>query len=179
MNQPILRAISPIKLTEVIDWCRELEPFQTQVFNTQKATPVARFAIGWYQVWGGVDWSACPSVRNESLAAACVHWVACMESLNVHIEDHYPNDLIWGRPHNSIDWKQLCYHSSRACQMCHYHPSIASPRASRYNPNILGIHLGRCFGICLDAIYPEERSQALYDAMRIMTEDLRRPLTKK
>ncbi len=156
---------------DLVEWCGLLESHQKRLSGVPPCTPIARFNIGWYQVYGGIDWSLVSSVRNESLAAAAIHFITCIHQVGQDPLSYLPPSLIH-EPKWSLDFKSLVYNSSRAIQQLFYQQRPMTSRGSRYNPKAACQYIAACATNVIQAITVEERPQAFHDAGQIMTEKL-------
>ena len=155
----------PIETTDLIDlqiWCRDYHR------NTKYPSGLERrFAIGFYQIYQGMEWKNSASA-DESWAAAACHFLMVGEHLNLGIEQHLPRDIITWSKTSFTD--ALLHDLSLAQQHIVYatNPSKIK-RKSRYNPEILEKTLANVIGMCLGGrIRPNNRSKAIYDATSIM-----------
>ena len=130
-----------------------------------------RFAIGFYQLWQADTWADAEN-REESLAAAAVHFWATGELLNLPVEQGLPFALEDIEP-SPVDPQRLLFMLSRAQQHVVYsgHPARIK-RGSRYQAAQLQVDLAAIISMLLGAIPRERRKIALAQATFIMTGSL-------
>ncbi len=152
---------------KLLKWCRK--NFSRGRHTT---TIYDRFAIALYQIYQGLGWKS--DFRNdsqyESYAASIVHFMGIGEMMQLHLEDHLPQDL---KTFVAVDDSNtnLLYHISRAQQMVFYYKRVNNTRRgkSRYNPKQLEKDLATVIQILCCRIPGAKMPAAFELAMKIMT----------
>lgn len=163
----ILRSIETTSLPGIIAYARALESFQVSI-GIPPTNPLIRFNIGQYQLAGCIGWKN-TDCEWESYASAFIHFVACMESLDLHVEKFVPRDLT--EPLRMVpDWKAITFRVSRAVQMLMYCQQRGkTERSKRFNPGQLEDDIGRLCMMCMHSIPTNLRAKAIFDATEILS----------
>jgi hypothetical protein len=167
-----VRSTDTTNLPDLIEWCRDYNRYNIYPCSFDK-----RFAIGFYQIWGGMDWGDGDN-GNESMASATLHFLMVLELANLKAEKDLPISLL-DPPFRRPDWKELLRRLSRAQQHILYASqligtagTVQTSRSRRYKPAVLELDLTTAIHILLFGIRPEKRSQAIHDATTNMTQKL-------
>jgi hypothetical protein len=130
--------------------------------------PLKRFAIGFYQLWQRDAWND-PDNRDESTAAAAIHFWAVAELLNLPVEDGLPFALEDIEP-CPVNPARLLFVLSRAQQHVVYsgHPARIK-RGSRYNQEQLRLDLREVISMLFGGIPRGRRGHATSLATAAMT----------
>jgi len=161
--------LNPIKTENLIDlqlWCRDF--YRTTKYPSDE---MRRFAIGFYQLYQGIDWGNSASA-DESYAAAAIHFLVIGEMLNLDIETYAPTELrvlVYSR--STSLYMSLLRNLSKAQAMLVYMTNDENVvnRKSRYNPDTLASCLGEAVRLCFRLIRPLDRAKAIETATQIMT----------
>jgi hypothetical protein len=164
----MLTSISTNSLVELQEWCRDYDRR-----NLHPCDFFVRFAIGFYQIYQGIEWKDKYN-KNESLAAASVHFIIVAEKLNLNLEEHLNKNIANWDYNSDINWKQLFCKLSKAQQHLFYHFKTFKlnpnyQRKTRYNPKVLNKLLAESIGFLIGAIEPDHRDMAIEDATKIMS----------
>ena len=158
-----------IKTTDLIDlqiWCREFS-YKTKY----PADEMRRFAIGFYQIYQGIEWKDTAS-SCESYAAAAIHFLMVSEMLELDVETYLPRDL-GDSAYGTTDgvFKCLLYKLSKAQSYLVYMTNEKNivNRKGRYDPSKLCSCLSSCISHCFGLIRPADRAKAVELATQIMT----------
>lgn len=165
-----LTKIRTNNLIELQEWCRDYHRY-----NKHPTDFFTRFAIGFYQIYQGEAWKD-EDNRNESFAAAAVHFIMVSEILELCLEKYMTNwfSQLTGENKVNIDWKNLLCVLSKAQQHIFYKHKTYKlnpdyQRKSRYNAETLAVCLRHAIVMLLGAIKPDLREYAIEDATAIMT----------
>lgn len=182
MKPKSIPASQHCSMSELFTWCGEYHNWCWQDSGSarRQIQPLQRFAIGFYQIHQGIKW-ADTSSEDESFMAAAVHFACVAEALGLSshygIFKHYK--LIDTMPYNYADvnhgqngdWKSLIEMVSEAQQHVFYEwmGSGTSRSKSRYDPDRLGILIGRIVFFLISMVAKSQRGVALEEATEIMT----------
>jgi len=157
------------KLLEIAMWCRDYQRYGKFPVDVK-----TRFAIGFYQIYQGIDWKDKVN-RNESFASAFIHLMCCAEKLEIPTELHIPEHF--------ENIKKVCIDSiavnllrnlSKTQQQLFYSIGNKTQRASkRLDFEGLTKALSSAMTDLIALIEPEDRKQAVWDATSVMTKELK------
>ena len=157
------------------EWDDNIISLQTfcseEIFRNNKypASPQRRFAIGFYQIYQGVEWGRSASA-DESFVASAIHLLTVGEMIEIDIENHISLKITQIEYNRTPDFKYLLYVLSKAQSQVIYgtnHKGIK--RKSRYKPELLAELLGRAITILFGMVEPGKRQLAVETAITIMT----------
>lgn len=168
----MIRSTRTTVTAELAEWCRNYH-----FNNPWPADFSKRFAIGLYQIWGGLEWMDC-SNTSEALCGGALHFLMVQEALELNWCEHLPRDF-----HNLIsigsyhrDYRGMIVRVSRAQQHILYASqskglkgTVKTGRSSRYNPKILNDDLCWIIKSLFSWVSTEMRPQGIEDASHNMT----------
>ena len=158
-----MKSINTANLIELQLWCREYE-----TWTPYPADALRRFAIGFYQIYQGIEWQGSDSA-DESFAAAAIHLMIVGEKLKLGIEAYtYLNfSLI---PWEKDPFRVLIHTLSKAqCHLIYSTNAKNVTRRSRYSEDILSSSLAYAVKDLFGLIEPIKRPLAIETATTIMT----------
>lgn len=165
-------AFDPILSTDLIDiqaWCLWFSRH-----CKHKATILNRFAIGFYQIYQGIEWKDRLN-SGESYCSAFLHFLMVCEELELPLEKYLMIDLkkypkIYIDQHAVMLLKSL----SRSQQQLFYANKVnKTARKSRYNKDTLTLSMNTALSLLISLVEPEDRRACIYEASSIMTKDLK------
>jgi hypothetical protein len=146
-------------------WCRDYERR-----TAYPASVMNRFAIGFYQIYQGMEWKDGLN-RAESYCSAFLHFLMVAERLQVPTELLLP-DKLSGMESTTMERSsmELLKHLSRAQQHLVYgnNPNKTG-RNKRYNLKTLSHALSEALKILMQLVDPALRKEGLHHAMKIMS----------
>lgn len=137
----IIRSTNLTAVSPLAEWCREYH-----FNNPWPADFSKRFAIGFYQLYSGIEWRNSNLNQAESFCGGALHFLMVCEALKLNWCVHLIEDLV-----NLTyvckadrDYKELLVRLSRAQRMILYASqaqgvkgTVKTGRTSRYNPEKL------------------------------------------
>ena len=153
-----------MNLLKLQEWCRWYWR------NTKYPCAVdRRFAIGFYQIFQGIDWKKSDSAWESNMAAV-IHFLTVGEMLELDIESYVQNNFMKLEHEKKLLYKQVLRELSFAQSMVIYGTNKKGiKRNSRYNPDKLARSLGFVIEELISVIPINKRKQAIETAQQIMT----------
>lgn len=167
----IVRSTDVTKVAELAEWCRFYH-----LRNPWPADFSKRFAIGFYQIHDGFEWTGSPANVAESFCGAAVHFLITMEALQLSWAEYLPVDVKQILYENSRNTEGLLCMLSRAQRHILYASqafgvkgTVKTSRTTRYNPIRLAVDLSWCITRLFAWVPVDHRSEGIQAATHLMT----------
>lgn len=167
----MIRSTRTTVTAELAEWCRDYH-----FNNPWPADFSKRFAIGLYQIWGGLEWKDNAN-KAESFCAGALHFLMVCEALELNWCKHLPSKVVGFIPYApGKDYKEFILRISRAQQHILYasqmkglQGTVKTGRSTRYSPVRLTEDLCWIITTLFSWVSHEYREQGIEDATQIMT----------
>lgn len=169
-GQSTIKGIETTKLLKIQDWCR--------IYNKKCRYPtdfLTRYGIALYQIHQGMDWQGkTPANAYEGFMSAVINIILASEQADIGLETYCHADLKDCIEFGLPNWKHILYWISNAQQMFFYlkNQNKTGRESRRYKPMKLCVNLASIINSLVNLIPVKERSQAVWNSTRILSEEL-------